>query len=48
MFMFVILGNCVIYEVILDLMKVGAVGVLVGIGFGVVCIFCGVLGVGVF
>lgn len=45
---FVVIGNCVIYDVVLQLMWVGVVGVMVGIGFGVVCIFCGVFGVGIF
>ena len=43
----VILGNCVTYEVALNLMKVGAAGVLVGIGPGAACTSRGVLGVGV-
>lgn len=43
----VVLGNCVTYEVALDLMKVGAAGVLVGIGPGAACTSRGVLGVGV-
>lgn len=43
----VILGNCVTYEVALNLMKAGAVGVLVGIGPGAACTSRGVLGVGV-
>lgn len=43
----VILGNCVTYEVALDLMKTGAAGVLVGIGPGAACTSRGVLGVGV-
>jgi IMP dehydrogenase len=43
----VILGNCVTYEVALDLMKTGATGVLVGIGPGAACTSRGVLGVGV-
>ncbi|MEM9265542.1 MAG: GuaB3 family IMP dehydrogenase-related protein [Cyanobacteria bacterium P01_F01_bin.13] len=43
----VILGNCVTYEVTLDLMKAGAAGVLVGIGPGAACTSRGVLGVGV-
>jgi IMP dehydrogenase len=33
----VILGNCVTYEVALNLMKAGAAGVLVGIGPGAAC-----------
>ncbi|MBD2168712.1 GuaB3 family IMP dehydrogenase-related protein [Calothrix membranacea FACHB-236] len=43
----VILGNCVTYEVTLDLLKAGAAGVLVGIGPGAACTSRGVLGVGV-
>ncbi|HAX79694.1 MAG TPA: GuaB3 family IMP dehydrogenase-related protein [Cyanobacteria bacterium UBA11372] len=43
----VILGNCVTYEVALNLMKTGAAGVLVGIGPGAACTSRGVLGVGV-
>lgn len=43
----VILGNCVTYEVSLELMKAGAAAVLVGIGPGAACTSRGVLGVGV-
>ncbi|OLP19630.1 inosine 5-monophosphate dehydrogenase [Leptolyngbya sp. 'hensonii'] len=43
----VILGNCVTYEVTLDLMKAGAAAILVGIGPGAACTSRGVLGVGV-
>lgn len=43
----VILGNCVTYEVALNLMKAGAEGVLVGIGPGAACTSRGVLGIGV-
>ena len=43
----VILGNCVTYEVALNLMKVGASAVLVGIGPGAACTSRGVLGIGV-
>ncbi len=43
----IILGNCVTYEVALNLMKTGAAGVLVGIGPGAACTSRGVLGVGV-
>ncbi|MBE9066821.1 GuaB3 family IMP dehydrogenase-related protein [Leptolyngbya cf. ectocarpi LEGE 11479] len=43
----VILGNCVTYDVTLDLMKAGAAGVLVGIGPGAACTSRGVLGVGI-
>lgn len=43
----VILGNCVTYEVTMNLLKAGAAGVLVGIGPGAACTSRGVLGVGV-
>jgi IMP dehydrogenase len=43
----VILGNCVTYDVTLNLMQAGAAGVLVGIGPGAACTSRGVLGVGV-
>jgi IMP dehydrogenase len=43
----VILGNCVTYEVTLDLMQAGAAAVLIGIGPGAACTSRGVLGVGV-
>ncbi|ACK64463.1 IMP dehydrogenase family protein [Rippkaea orientalis PCC 8801] len=43
----VALGNCVTYEVALNLMKAGAAAVLVGIGPGAACTSRGVLGVGV-
>lgn len=43
----VLLGNCVTYDVALNLMKAGAAGVLVGIGPGAACTSRGVLGVGV-
>lgn len=43
----VILGNCVTYEVTLNLIKAGAAGVLVGIGPGAACTSRGVLGVGI-
>ncbi|NJO53186.1 MAG: GuaB3 family IMP dehydrogenase-related protein, partial [Leptolyngbyaceae cyanobacterium RM2_2_4] len=42
----VVLGNCVTYEVALNLMKAGAAAVLVGIGPGAACTSRGVLGVG--
>lgn len=42
----VVLGNCVTYDVTLDLMKAGAAAVLVGIGPGAACTSRGVLGVG--
>ena len=43
----VLLGNCVTYEVAMQLMQAGAAGVLVGIGPGAACTSRGVLGVGV-
>jgi len=43
----VILGNCVTYEVALELMDTGAAGLLVGIGPGTACTTRGVLGIGV-
>jgi IMP dehydrogenase len=43
----VILGNCVTYDVALNLMKAGAAAILVGIGPGAACTSRGVLGVGV-
>jgi IMP dehydrogenase len=43
----VALGNCVTYEVALQLMQAGAAAVLVGIGPGAACTSRGVLGVGV-
>jgi IMP dehydrogenase len=43
----VVLGNCVTYEVTLELLKAGAAGVLVGIGPGAACTSRGVLGVGI-
>jgi len=43
----VVLGNCVTYEVALNLMRAGAAAVLVGIGPGAACTSRGVLGIGV-
>lgn len=43
----VILGNCVTYDVTMNLLKAGAAGVLVGIGPGAACTSRGVLGVGI-
>ncbi len=43
----VILGNCVTYDVALELMDAGASGLLVGIGPGAACTTRGVLGIGV-
>lgn len=43
----VILGNCVTYDVTLELMDTGAAGLLIGIGPGAACTTRGVLGIGV-
>jgi IMP dehydrogenase len=43
----VVLGNCVTYDVAINLMKAGATAILVGIGPGAACTSRGVLGVGV-
>jgi IMP dehydrogenase len=43
----VVVGNCVGYEVAMDLMKSGASAILVGIGPGAACTTRGVLGIGV-
>ncbi|MEO0373041.1 MAG: GuaB3 family IMP dehydrogenase-related protein [Cyanobacteria bacterium P01_A01_bin.17] len=43
----VVMGNCVTYDVTLNLLKAGAAGVMVGIGPGAACTSRGVLGVGV-
>ncbi|MGA7952434.1 MAG: GuaB3 family IMP dehydrogenase-related protein [Gloeobacterales cyanobacterium] len=43
----VIVGNCVTYEVTLELLKAGAQGIMVGIGPGAACTSRGVLGIGV-
>jgi IMP dehydrogenase len=43
----VVLGNCVTYDVAMNLMKAGATAILVGIGPGAACTSRGVLGVGV-
>ena len=42
----VILGNCVTYDVTLELLQAGAAAILVGIGPGAACTSRGVLGVG--
>jgi IMP dehydrogenase len=42
----VVMGNCVSYEVTLQLLEAGAAGILVGIGPGAACTSRGVLGVG--
>ncbi|TYQ28667.1 GuaB3 family IMP dehydrogenase-related protein [Pseudanabaena sp. UWO311] len=43
----VLMGNCVTYNVTLELLRAGAAGVLVGIGPGAACTSRGVLGVGI-
>jgi len=43
----VILGNCVTYEVTLDLLETGCDGLLIGVGPGAACTTRGVLGIGV-
>jgi IMP dehydrogenase len=43
----VIVGNCVTYDVTMDLMDAGADAVLVGVGPGAACTTRGVLGIGV-
>ncbi len=43
----VIIGNCVTYEVTLELLSTGVAGILVGIGPGAACTTRGVLGIGV-
>ncbi len=42
----ILVGNCVGYDVSLDLMRAGASGILVGIGPGAACTTRGVLGLG--
>ncbi len=43
----VIVGNCVTYEVTLELMETGAAALLIGVGPGAACTSRGVLGIGV-
>ena len=43
----VIVGNCVSYDVAMDLMRAGVTGILVGIGPGAACTTRGVVGIGV-
>lgn len=43
----VVIGNCVTYDVALELMDTGAAAILVGIGPGAACTTRGVLGIGV-
>ncbi len=43
----IIIGNCVTYEIALELMETGASALLVGVGPGAACTTRGVLGIGV-
>lgn len=43
----IVIGNCVTYEMALELFDLGASGVLVGVGPGAACTTRGVLGIGV-
>jgi IMP dehydrogenase len=43
----VILGNCVTYDVTLELLETGCAGILIGVGPGAACTTRGVLGIGV-
>lgn len=43
----VVVGNCVTYEVAMELMETGIAGIMVGIGPGAACTSRGVLGVGI-
>ena len=43
----VLIGNCVTFDVTLELMEAGASGILIGIGPGAACTTRGVLGIGV-
>jgi len=43
----VVIGNCVTYDVTLELMEAGAAGILVGVGPGAACTTRGVLGIGI-
>ncbi len=43
----VILGNCVTYEITLELLETGCAGILIGVGPGAACTTRGVLGIGV-
>ena len=43
----VILGNCVTYDVTLELLETGCSGILIGVGPGAACTTRGVLGIGV-
>ncbi len=43
----VVVGNCVTYDVAMELMETGVAGIMVGIGPGAACTSRGVLGVGI-
>lgn len=43
----IIIGNCVTYEVTMELLQTGTAGLLIGIGPGAACTTRGVLGIGV-
>lgn len=43
----VMIGNCVTYDMTLQLMEIGAAGILIGVGPGAACTTRGVLGIGV-
>jgi len=43
----IIIGNCVTYNMALELLEIGASGLLVGIGPGAACTTRGVLGIGI-
>ncbi|MBD3246567.1 MAG: GuaB3 family IMP dehydrogenase-related protein [Candidatus Omnitrophica bacterium] len=43
----IIIGNCVTYEVTLELLETGCAGILIGVGPGAACTTRGVLGIGV-
>jgi len=43
----IIVGNCVTYDVALELMETGVAGLLIGVGPGAACTTRGVLGIGV-
>ncbi len=43
----VIIGNCVTYDITLELLETGCAGILVGVGPGAACTTRGVLGIGV-
>ncbi len=43
----IVIGNCVTYDVALELLEIGAAGLLIGVGPGAACTSRGVLGIGV-